>query len=64
MRSAPAYNIPKNFTGIVTDSYCGTDVLLGYVDGQVLRGKSGGLRKFKFVNQAEKAVEKEEAKAS
>ena len=55
--TAPAYNIPEGFTGIVTNSYGDhSEILIVYVNGQALCGKSGGLRKFKSKEAAEKAL--------
>jgi hypothetical protein len=57
MQQAPAHNIPDNFTGVVVGSY-GDGTVFGHVNGEVLRGPKGGLRKFKSVEAAAKAVAK------
>lgn len=60
MNSTPAYNIPDEFTGMVTGSYGNTGILLAYRNGEVLRGKSGGLRKFKTAEAVKKALDETE----
>lgn len=54
--TTPAYNIPAGFTGTVAGSYSGSDIVTAVVNGEVLRGAAGGLRKFKSVEAAEKAI--------